>query len=134
MALSSCTKNTLTASPQPSARTLFCPLPISRATGMSSTAEIAMYTNTLSASGVLLFASFITKAWTPQQMNTMEAKRIQIRLVAAPSLLSGKAKQTRATNASAMPRMPSLETFSLRTVADSSTVTMGATEIIGITR
>jgi hypothetical protein len=107
---------------------------MSSATGMSSTAAMAMYTNTLSASGVLLFASFITKAWTPQQMNTMEAKRIQMRLVAAPSLLSGSAKHTSATKARAMPRTPSLDTFSLRTVADRSTVTIGATEIIGITR
>ena len=46
---------------------------MSRATGISSTAAMVMYTNTLSASGVELLASFITKAWIPQQMNTTEA-------------------------------------------------------------
>ena len=38
------------------------PSPIQRATGMSSTAAAAIYTNTLSASGVELLASFITNA------------------------------------------------------------------------
>ena len=81
-----------------------------------------------------MLASFITKAWIPQQINTTAASRIQIQLVTVPSLSDGMAKQMMAAKASIMPRMPSLETFSLRMVADSSTVTMGATEIMGITR
>ncbi len=70
----------------------------------------------------------------PQQMKTMAARRIQIQLVTVPSVSEGMAKQMMATKASTMPRMPSLETFSLRKVADRSTVTMGATEIMGMTR
>ena len=81
-----------------------------------------------------LLASFITKAWIPQQINTTAASTIQSQPWALPSVSLGIAKQMIATNASTIPRIPNFDTFSLRMVADSSTVTMGATEIMGITR
>ena len=67
-------------------------------------------------------------------MNTTEAYRIHTQLLTAPSVLSGRAKQTRATKARTMPRIPSLLTRSFRKTVERRTVTMGATEIIGITR
>ena len=104
---------------------------IIRATGISSTAEMAMYTKTLSASGVWLLASFITKACVPQQMNTREASRIQrLSWVASSDLLESE-KQTSATKASRMPRAPSLLTRSFRKMVDRMTVTIGATEMSG---
>ena len=64
----------------------------------------------------------------------MAAKAIQSQLVTASSLLPDSEKQMIATNARNIPMAPNLLTRSFRNMAESMTVMIGATEIIGMTR